>query len=361
LSRTTLGIMMLYVNKHKKIEEKVYFRKLLAAADKLGLDAFIFSPADVKQKRIYIHYYDQNSVRWRRKWSAFPTIIFDRCRYQPTARFKQLRRFRARHPHLTYMNRPLANKWVIHQTLWKNPQIRPNLPPTTIYRTNKDVFHMLTNHRTVYLKPTNGTGGRGILRIQKSGNGLYHIQGRDRQRRMIKPRRVNYSQLLAVLKSWRVLKPLLIQQGIAIKLDNGRVHDYRLLMQKNGSGEWTVTGCAGRMGSKRSITSNLHGGGKALPMNALLKHWFTKDTEIETIRQSVYTLGHSVTTEIERRYGKLCELALDIAIDRSGHVWLLEINPKPSREVFSRIGERDTYEKAINRPLEYALWLAKQK
>ncbi|MNN95053.1 Endospore coat-associated protein YheD [compost metagenome] len=57
----------------------------------------------------------------------------------------------------------------------------------------------------------------------------------------------------------------------------------------------------------------------------------------------------------------MCELALDIAIDERGKVWLLEINPKPAREVFARIGNKDIYQKAIERPLEYALYLYKRQ
>ncbi|MNC74339.1 Endospore coat-associated protein YheD [compost metagenome] len=57
----------------------------------------------------------------------------------------------------------------------------------------------------------------------------------------------------------------------------------------------------------------------------------------------------------------MCELALDIAIDERGKVWLLEINPKPAREVFARIGNKGMYQKAIERPLEYALYLYKRQ
>ncbi|MNY82113.1 hypothetical protein D3C86_2240400 [compost metagenome] len=40
---------------------------------------------------------------------------------------------------------------------------------------------------------------------------------------------------------------------------------------------------------------------------------------------------------------------------------MLEVNPKPAREVFSRSGDSSTYRKALTRPLEYAMWVYKNK
>ena len=65
--------------------------------------------------------------------------------------------------------------------------------------------------------------------------------------------------------------------------------------------------------------------------------------------------------ELERSYGRLCELALDLAVDRSGDVWLIEINPKPGRNIFLQIQDYDAYRTAVTRPLEYALWLHSKK
>ncbi|MNO00488.1 hypothetical protein D3C81_2203910 [compost metagenome] len=40
---------------------------------------------------------------------------------------------------------------------------------------------------------------------------------------------------------------------------------------------------------------------------------------------------------------------------------MLEVNPKPAREVFARSGDGGTYRKALMRPLEYAMWVYKNK
>lgn len=341
------------------IEELAFFRKLTAAGKRLGLSVFVFTPEDVddSSRQIRAWVYDEAEGRWLRKRASFPDIVYDRCRYQRTYRFQLLRKFRTRYPNLLYMSRPLVHKWGMHQLLHKNKKIRPYLPETVSYRSSSDLTAFLSRHGVVYLKPIDGTGGRGILRIENLGDGQCLIQGRNRDRKIIAPQKIRIDQISARLSSWNLKKRYLIQQGIHLKLKDGRVHDYRLLIQKNGSGAWEVTGCAGRIGAKRSITSNLHGGGLAVTFEKLLRHRFGSESKIAEIRQTMDELAHQVVRHVERQFGSMCEMALDIAVDGSGHVWLLEINPKPAREVFHRIGEQETYRKAVVRPAEYALYL----
>src|SRR5690606_3104683 len=178
----------------------------------------------------------------------------------------------------------------------------------------------------------------------------------------IRPSRIPRSKLLDKLAGWDLRgRRYLVQQGIQIKLDNGRVHDYRLLVQKNSRGEWTPTGCAARIGPVGSVTSNLHGGGRAASMAAVLPGWVGGTAKAERIRQETEQFGIDTARYLEEQFGPLCELALDIAIDRSGQFWLLEVNPKPAREVFRQAGEKDAYRRALVRPLQYALWLYKNR
>jgi glutathione synthase/RimK-type ligase-like ATP-grasp enzyme len=362
LSHPTLGIMALYMNE-KKLEEVDYFRKLTLHAKKLNLNVIVFTPEDLQpdKKSVLAIHYDPIKAKWLKSVTMIPEFIYDRCRFQRNFRFTLLRKFRVDYPHLTYLNRPIAHKWNVHQSLNKNRNIRPFIPETIKFHKSTDLVTFLQKYNLVYMKPSDGTGGRGILCIQRLINNQYLIQGRDHNRRIIPPRKMRAEQIAESFRSWGLRNNYLIQQGIPLTLPDGRVHDYRLLIQKNGQGKWEVTGCAGRIGASRSITSNLHGGGKAVPMVKLLRSRFSSVDKMRDIRKSMHDLSHRVAHHLENHYGRLCELALDIAISPTGQVWLLEVNPKPAREVFFRIKEMDTYEKAIRRPLEYALWLHNQK
>lgn len=362
MSHPTLGIMAIYMG-NRKFEELSYFRKLSLKGKQLGLKVMVFSPEDVDHDRKKINglFYSGTRKSWLRKWVSFPDIIYDRCRNQGTSRFAQLKQFRTRYPDLVYMNRPLANKWGMYQILYKNKQIRPHLPYTTKFMNFQQVSRLLRRNKTLYLKPSNGTGGRGIIRIRSASNDRLAIQGRDFRRRIIPAQALTHRQLARKLSTWPLQRRYMIQQGIELNIGDGRVHDYRLLMQKNEKGTWEMTGCAGRIGPRNSITSNLHGGGKAVKMDWILRSKFSDDTRIAHIKQTMINLGKEIAHYLESTFGKLCELGLDIAVDSRGDIWLLEINPKPSREVFRKIGEKQTYHRAIIRPLQYALWIYKSR
>ncbi len=361
MAKPTLGVMALYL-RGRRLEELRYFRLLFRQAQKIGLEMIVFTPEDVdsNQNRVHAWLYTADKG-WHRSWKPLPTIIYDRCRYQRTYRYEILRKFRETHRRLQFMSRPIALKWGIHQLLSKNRAIRNRLPATAMYRKQSDLHAFLQKHPLLYMKPIDGTGGRGVIRIQRLKDGTYRVEARDRNRRIVPPMRVQANEIASRLARFSPQNRYMIQQGIDTELTNGRVHDFRLLMQKNGQGEWKATGCAGRIGAHKSVTSNLHGGGSAMNMLKLLRMRFRSNERAQSIARSMEELGHHVVVELERQYGSLVELALDIAVDEKGQVWLLEINPKPSREVFREIGEKETYAKAISRPLEYALYLSRQK
>lgn len=360
MSSPVLGIMTLYLNEHRALEERSIYRRMILEGRKRGLDIYVFTPADVHPggKQIEAMIYHEGKG-WSREWRSFPDLIFDRCRIQRNRRFQQLLAFREKYGHLLFLNRPLRNKWTIHQTLLQKSNFREHLPETALFQDMSDVNRMLKVSSLVYLKPINGTGGRGILRIERGSSeaNTVLVQGRDQKRRIITPRKVHLSRLGSLLQHWNMKDKYLVQKGIQLQLPNGRVHDYRMLVQKNGEGQWELTGCAGRMGAEKSVTSNLHGGGQAIAMNRLMKQWIDDDDLRAEINTTAEKFGIEVASFLEDTYGDLCELALDLAIDRSGRIYLLEVNPKPAREVFARIGERDIYYKAITQPLEYALWV----
>jgi len=364
VGQPSLGILTLYLNESKALEERPIYEKMIEAGKRLGLFVFVFTPQDVNDAKGLIHaqLYNPEIKKWSRRWLRFPNIIYDRCRIQKSYRFQQLLAFRKRYSNLHFLNRPLRNKWTIYRALSQVPEFRAHLPVTKIYQSSEDVALLLKKFPTVYLKPINGTGGRGILRIERGKEGGLLLQGRNHSRSIVRPKQISRGRLSSALNNWdKRGDRYIVQQGLNIKLPSGRVHDYRMLVQKNGAGAWEVTGCAGRIGPLRSITSNLHGGGEAASMNNLLRQWVGSEKDLKKIRQTAEAFGVQVARYLEATYGALCELALDLAIDRDGKIWLIEVNPKPSREVFKQAGEREIYRKAIVRPIEYALWSYREK
>ncbi|MEX2416455.1 MAG: YheC/YheD family protein [Paenibacillaceae bacterium] len=359
----SLGVLAVYMNKSQGLEEHSFFKQMIIAGKSLDVDVYIFTPnnVDERNKKIYAYSIEPSRNQWVRKWISYPDLFFDRTRYQSIERYRQVSQFKKRNPTLTFISAPLSNKWNLHQVLVRKPSIKPFLPTTLLYSRFNDLRQEVLKRGLVFLKPINGTGGRGILRIQRLQSGTYSIRGRTQSRRIIPEQRVTMPKLRSMIMQMQPSKRFIVQQGIDLRLHTGSVHDYRLLIQKNGSGKWEVTGCVGRIGASGSVTSNLHGGGRAIPMLKLLKIWFKNEKKATHVAEDIHSFSHQLVEVLEDAYGRLCELALDIAVDHSGRVWLLEVNTKPAREVFARIGDQSTYRKAIRRPIEFAKWIYQSK
>ncbi|MNP78274.1 hypothetical protein D3C76_1758460 [compost metagenome] len=54
----------------------------------------------------------------------------------------------------------------------------------------------------------------------------------------------------------------------------------------------------------------------------------------------------------------LCEVSVDLALDKEGHVWIIEVNGKPQKSLYDEISFQ---KKAVySRPIEYARYLHNQ-
>ncbi|WP_277714094.1 YheC/YheD family protein [Paenibacillus mucilaginosus] len=65
-------------------------------------------------------------------------------------------------------------------------------------------------------------------------------------------------------------------------------------------------------------------------------------------------LAAELPEALEAGYGRFAELGIDFGVDRDGRLWLLEVNSKPGRSVFTLLGDARAAEAALLRPLQYA-------
>ncbi|HZG17071.1 MAG TPA: YheC/YheD family protein [Candidatus Bathyarchaeia archaeon] len=353
MNKVKIGILTSRVG--SRFSEPRYFRQLIQEGARLGCQVFLFSPKDVEVTSHTIYgYVPAETKGWVRRRATWPDVVIDRYRYSPTAAFQRYVDFRKRKL-FPYANNRLANKWKVHQVLIKDERMHPWLPDTL--RFNKAALRsMLKKHSQLYVKPANGTGGRGILKIERTATG-YHLLGRDQNRVKRSIRTNKLSTLLPKVERWVNHGYYIIQQGLALDLKPGRSVDMRLLLQKNQKGEWTITGHGIRVGGEKSATSNLHGGGKAVDSIRFLASRFNEDRAKEIVAECEQ-LGYQTAATIEGHFGRMLELGLDIGIDTDGRVWLIEVNPKPGREIFKELGQLALYRQAIRKPLQYAMHIA---
>ncbi|MFP3388059.1 YheC/YheD family protein [Brevibacillus sp. SIMBA_040] len=356
MKRPIIGILTW--REGKKFAEPAYFRRLLRAGQELGSTVFLFSPKDVlasgKQVRGYVL---DAGGKFQGRIFDRPDAVFDRYRYTPTQAFKDYVAFR-RTSNFLYANNRLANKWRVHEVLHRDSRMHRWLPETLLYN-RPNLVKMLGRHSLLYVKPLNGTGGRNILCIEKTGEG-YRLLGRDKQRAKVSTVLKPITSVQRWVDRWTKGEKYIVQQGLRLQLVPARAVDMRLLIQKTGQGDWSITGHGIRVGGERSATSNLHGGGKAIPVPTFLRPRFGEERS-SLIVEDCEQLAFQTAETLEDHFGRMVEFGLDIGIDVNGRAWLIEVNPKPAREIFREMGDVQRYKQAITRPIEYAMYLAKTR
>lgn len=352
-SRLRLGVLT-WIN-GKYFEEKTFFSHLAEEALKLNVEIFFFSPQDVTTPGRYHGLCYSKNYGWKEKQYPSPDLIYDRFRNLNRDPFASFLSFR-RQTKVPFLNSRLANKFTVQTYLESHPVIAKWLPETHVFRGAESILPMLRKYTYIYLKPTNGTGGKGILKVGKDGKSNFFVLGRNQQRNIIQQSFSSFTSLAPFLNKWVKGSTFLTQQGLDLQWLPGRVTDFRLLVQKNGHGKWSVTGLCGKTGGIHSATSNLHGGGKPTDPEVFFQPFFTLEKR-QMLFAECHELGLLVSSFLEKRFGRLVEIGIDLGIDRNGEIWLIEVNPKPGRDLFRQMGDIETYRHAVRKPIEYALYL----
>lgn len=353
----SLGIMTRCQGSH--FVDKGYYKKLTLYGRKHGIRVFVFSPRQVNFSSRTVKGFEYRNGSWQANVFPLPALIYDRCFVGPAYRhYKPFVEKLQNDRNITFLGRGLSGKWQVHQMLSKSPLLSSYLPPTEIlsFATVQD---MLQKHGAVVIKPMAGTHGIGVVRIKETKSG-YEATGRNRENRPFRRQIRDTAGLKTFVASFTSGRKFLVQPYLKLHTPDGTPFDVRVLVQKNWQGEWETTGKAVRLGDKRSITSNLHGGGKAEPLSAFLARHF-KPAVHSRIDQTINQLAQELPRFLEDCHGRLVELGIDVGIDTAGNVWVIEVNSRPGRTVFRLIDDPVAKRHSITQPVRYAHYLMKER
>lgn len=333
-------------------EQTGYFKRLLEKADKLGIDAFVFTDFSntgtvgwkikdgswVSEKRGLPKVFYNRSFRTRKYLGGKSSTRFLTelgCIPLNSANFRKL----ALDKHLTY------------ESLVNEDLGQLGLPYTEKYADDK-IITFLQNRPKAILKPRFGSGGKGIISVTKNGKS-YELVYEDKSITCAE------DQLLDRLKSIRAKmktsdRLYIIQEKINLPKYQNSVFDVRVIYQKGADGKPLRTGMAARLASPNRITANLHQGGKKEHLSSILETLFNQDMN-GSIAESIRAYAKRLFTVLENKVGPIGEIGMDFLIDQTGKIHLIEVNSVPGRNLFKILPS--IRESAIKRPVEYAKYL----
>lgn len=280
---------------------------------------YVFDRASVDRTRQLIRGFrlaDTGPRAWAPGDFPFPDVVF--CRYGVT-------------PGTTGRHLELAGVKVFNQPFHKGEAARwlsgcevvaPHVPETVELPSRPGaagplVQSMVKKYPVVFIKPRWGSQGKGILRIRRMTNGF--VVERVGGPAVTCPCAASLLQTLTPI--WP--KAAIIQQGVEVAGVGGRVIDFRVIVQRDGTGDWQVTAIFARIGGAGQFVTNVDPGGIPVPFSEAARYLFGDDPRERFLRRQ----------QLVRP-----ALAVGAAMDRSG--WLvadLGLGPQPQHRLGSRI------------------------
>lgn len=345
-------------------DHEPFFQSLTRQGRSLAVPAFMFSPRDVRWQEGRINGYVFSGAarrpgRWRKLTVPLPDVVYDRIQTRRAEGRPSYIRFRRRLTQdvPTWFNADgFFDKWRLHTLLWENERLRPYLPETRRYGDGSDLEHMLRSYPVVYVKPVAGSLGEGILRLRRTSAG-FHVSYEIGERPVTR-HRGSLPALHGLIRRLTRGRPYIVQQGLPLARWAGRPFDVRILMQRDGKGDWAITKMFSRIAAPGGITSNLTRGADACNIHLLLRRVYGIKHRARLYRHLVH-VGTYCAQEIARVMpGSVGELGLDLGMSRNGRVWLIEANSKPFLQMNREAGPAHTLRLSVRRPLQFAKHLA---
>lgn len=305
-----------------------FFNEAADICRKRGGIICVFRLQDVNWDTGIVHGLIRRGDVWRQIDLPLPQCIYNRLVSRQRERSDAMSIWleRCKEANIPFFNEQFLNKWHVHAALENQAAAIPHLPKMVRYRSQDDLSQMMAQHRIVYAKPTNGSMGRGIMRIRRTPDG-YHLASPGG----VTKRCTSLSALHKCLLKQTKGKPYLLQQGLPLIGVNSHPADFRVLVQKDRKGQWAVTSMVARLGQNRIVSNVSRGGSMMGPLHALRICGPWAGAARPTPRTlSAVALKLSVLLA-EALPGHYAEFGVDLGVDVRGKVWLLEVNSKPSK------------------------------
>lgn len=323
------------------------YRLFVQAARARGVLAFLFRPRDVVWEAGVVYGHGPRGGGWSRRLYPWPQVVLDRAvGIQAPGGVDAFCGQLKDHGSIVISGQ-LGDKWRLHCHFWSYPHLRDHLPETRLLDSEETLRAMLERWGVVYLKPAGGFMGRGIVRVQSAENGWCLMA----ESRRAGDRRVPVAALAQRWAVGREAGTTLVQQGLDLVRIGGAICDVRVLVLKDGHGRWRIIGMTVRRARPGRIVSNLHQGGEPAAWRALARR-VPRRPGAGPLQHAVRRLVEGVLPAVDAVAPLAGEVGIDIGVDRSGRVWLIEVNPKPGRS------GKPSRPAVYGLPMDYARFLA---
>jgi hypothetical protein len=358
-SKPVIGILTMGDENQQFRGNKKNFLDIIKMGREKNIDVFVVTVDDLNlnSESIKGFRYDFAGRRWVQEWVPLPDVLYNRIPYREDEmlpKVKETIRKCLKHPHIQLYNPAFFNKWHLFEWLKKSKATKMYIPMTRKLTKKLKLKSLLKRHKILYLKPVKGKAGKGIMRVSlvNAKKFPYQLSIQEKQS-SANHKYAAIAQLKRHIHSYIGSEKYIVQKGIQLASYNGRPFDLRILIQKNRSGKWQVSGIGGRLAGDLSITTHVPRGGAIFNPEQLLSANFGKNGYARMIRR-VGKAALDIAKQIEKSSGYLLgEMSMDIGIDTKHRIWFFEANAKPMK-----FDEPHIRQKSLELFFEYCTYLA---
>jgi len=238
----------------------------------------------------------------------------------------------------------ISDKWEKTEVISRHLDLREFVPVTKCIESRDTLKEMLDRYRMVYVKPVHGMHGKGVARVEWDEANAEHPY--KYQLGLHIAEFADFNEMYGDLKIRMNGKKYLVQQGIHMLQHDSRDFDIRVMVQKNPSQEWEVTGMIGRVADDGKVVTNVHSGGRLKPVELLLQNYMS-DEEQKAFLSLLKQQGLRVAEAMNEQYRGVKQLGLDIATDEHLKPWILEVNTSPDPYIFLKLKDKRVFNRVI--------------
>ncbi|AST05589.1 hypothetical protein AF2641_00925 [Anoxybacillus flavithermus] len=292
--------------------------------------SYFFSIFDIDWDKQTIDGYIYIDGQFEQRSFPFPDVVYDRgASFSPEQKplVQYIRTAMRNNPNIKFLNAfDYLGKWEVYERLRDIPTVRHHFPETIKYKTFTDILTMINSHDHVFVKSFYGSRAKEVMSIKKKQH-MFEVMFVKNDELVVE--QMEIEQLKEHVQSFTKHKPFLVQQGVSLMTFQQRLFDIRILMLKNGEGQWEsiyeLINLAEQHSSITTVRDN-HQYDFQTIYPSLCETYRT----VPSITQ-LHTFAENVCEAIEKKFGHFSEIGLDVGIDETGHIWLIEANSKPEK------------------------------
>ena len=243
-------------------------------------------------------------------------------------------------------------KYKTHKLLMECVDIRPHLPETVRFNLG-NMVEMMGKHSELIIKPSNGTFGKRNMRATRLNDTEWLLS--YPQKDMWLEEMYLAVQLPLKIESLVTSGVYIIQERIQLGKYHNNPFDLRVSVQRNGDGEWQVTGMVGKVAQTGSFVTNVARGGICISLEDILRNLPYLDEK--QVVADVEQLSLMVAKQMGNQIDNLADLGLDVGITADGFPMFIECNARDLRLTFRHALMFETWRETYITPICYGKYL----